>query len=270
VGLQPFLRIARAKITPIDGAARIVYRSELVRSTADATLESFFSDRAPLFYRDVASIASRLEEGYFLTAFSETLARLPDSPRFQESHFGEIAACIFAEEVLGLRRIYSKLTLLTAENANAYKMDLLLYKPSTDPLEFVFGEAKISTKSVEDSNPPRHDTSIFASLFDSMREYKESDLHFDLSAASDRLAALPGEDQARIRAALQPYAERRITYAGFIAIDVETYHEAEASVLQTRGSTKKFDVDVLCVERLQEVASAVYTTLDTLRAQCSP
>ncbi len=87
------------------------------------------------------------QEGYFLSAVKEALRKLPTAETFQKSHFGEILVGVYGEEILGLCRVYSKLAFLTAENANAYKMDILFYRPGTDPVQFVFAEVKSSLKS---------------------------------------------------------------------------------------------------------------------------
>jgi hypothetical protein len=161
-----------------------------------------------LYYRDVRNVVQTLGEGYFLSAIRETLIRLPDSQWFQQSHFAEIAAAIFAEEVLGLRRLYSKLSTLTAENANAYKMDLLLYDPLDNPLAFVFAEVKSSTKSAGDGLPTNHHHGCFRQLVRTIDEYTDKDLEFDLGAIKDRLLELPQDDSRRIKEALKPYATR--------------------------------------------------------------
>ena len=95
------------------------------------------ANRAPLFYRSPDQIADMLREGYFRTAFHETLLQLPTSTHFRDSHFGEILSAIFAEKVIGWRLIYSKLKLLTAENSNPYKMDLMFFDPNQSQPTFV-------------------------------------------------------------------------------------------------------------------------------------
>jgi hypothetical protein len=202
-----------------------------------------------------------LKSGLFLTAMKSTLAKLPTSQSFRESHFGEIVASIFAEEVLGLRRLYSKLTVLTAENANAYKMDLLMYDSMSDPLRFVFGEVKCSPKCAADGLPANHHESCFADLFKSMNKYSKTDRNFDLTAARDNLHEIPEEDRIRVRAALKPYSNATFSYAGFAVIDASTYSPEEAQVLRTRKNDKALEIDVLCLESFSLVAENVYDCL---------
>lgn len=263
-GIAQFFRVTRSNFTCKKKMLRCVYLSEIVTTgEAGSELEAYLADRVPLFYRTPERITSTLNAGYFLTAMKEALIRLPASESFRESHMGEILSGIVAEEVLGLPRLYSKLTLTTAENENPKKMDLLLYDPTTDPVELVLGEVKCSPK---DEHPALHHKSCFPSLFKSLNTYTAADIDFDLSAANDHLKTLPEPDAKRVRAALAPYAGTTVRYAGFIVIDHATKDPEEISLLATRSSTKTFDVDVLCVERFGSVADCVYSRLAELRA----
>lgn len=260
-GLLHLLQLRRENIGGKKAAVRLVYKSEILRNGPHFTLDKYISDRAPLFYRRLSSIIKDMQAGYFLSAINNTLAKLPTSKSFQISHFGEIVAAIFAEEVLGLRRLYSKLTLLSAENANAYKMDLVYYDPSADPIELVFGEVKCSPKSAKEGLPAKHDDSCFADIFASMNKYSDSDKEFDLTAVRDHLNEIPDPDRQRVREALKPYSEAPVRYAAFAIIDVSTYSETEAQVLRTRKNYKAFDVDIVCLESYAPVAENVYGSL---------
>src|SRR5688572_28240311 len=134
-GLVRFTKTSRVKFTCDAELIRMVYVSELVKEEGGAKLSDYIADRAPLLYRRIDKLVESLEDGFFLSAIKETLAKLPTAANFQSSHFGEIASCLFAEEVLGLKRIYSKLSLNTADNQNALKMDLLFYQSGTNPVE---------------------------------------------------------------------------------------------------------------------------------------
>jgi hypothetical protein len=179
-------------------------QSTFAASGDGIVLSEYVADRAPLFYRRLEYVVNDLKAGLFLTAFRDTLAKLPTAESFQESHFGEIVAGLFAEDITPLRRLYSKLSLLTAENANAFKMDLLLCNPKATPVEFVFGEVKSSSKSPSDGLPAGHDASIYKKLFESFNKYEKGDLEFDLTAARDNVEALPAADTERVKDALLP------------------------------------------------------------------
>jgi len=260
-GLLHFIHAQREPVNGQKDGVRLVYRSEILANGSVHALHDYISDRAPLFYRPLEAIVADLKAGYFLTAVKTTLAKLPTAQSFQESHFGEIVAAIFAEEVMGLRRLYSKLSMLTAENANGYKMDLVMYDPSSDPLRFVFGEVKCSPKNAADGLPSKHDQSCFADLFASFNKYSVADHSFDLTAARDNLGNIPEGDRQRVRAALMPYSGTKTSYAGFVIIDASTYAVDEAQILRTRKNKKAFEVDLLCVETFPAVAQSVYTSL---------
>ena len=220
------------------------------------------ADRAPLFYRSPDQIVDMLYAGYFRTAFREAVLQLPTSTHFRNSHFGEILSAVFAEEVVGWQLIYSKLKLLTAENANTFKMDLVFFDPKQNPPVFILGEVKSSMKSTV---PAGHDKSCFPSLFVSLRNYSDADLTYDLTAARDNIDALPPSERTAVRDALLPYADRTILYAGFSVIDTTTNSDSETSMLATRRSTKTFDIDMLCVDDLAAVSQSTYDILDNMR-----
>lgn len=265
--LTPLIKVNRARFSCTKTMLRPVCCSEIIRRHPESviTLDGLVADKAPLFYRDPEHIIQTLQFGYFATAISETLRRLPQVPSFRESHFGEILATIFAEEVMGLRRIYSKLSLLTSENANAYKMDLVLYDPNTNPVDIVFGEVKSSPKNSSDGQPAGHDKSCFSSLFNSINVYSEDDSKYDLTAARDHVNSLPLPEKERVLDSLKPYSNAKIRLVGIIVIDSTTFDDAELSILATRKNPTAFDVDVVGIENYSDVADSVYSKLEKLR-----
>jgi hypothetical protein len=244
---------------------RTLHRAEVKRDGETSTLEEYMSDRAPYFYKDPTQVAALFEGPYFLSAIRKVLLKLPKAANFRESHFGEIMAAVYGEEVLGLRLLYSKLAGLTSENANAYKMDLLFYRPGADPAEFVFAEVKSSMKTAAGGLPAGHDKSCFPSLFDSFNRYKDGDLEFDLATIEERLASLPTDDQEAIHRSLLPHRSRHVGFAGFCVIDHSTHSDDECSVLATRKNDLAFDVDLLCVAELPEVVDETFKKLDAIK-----
>lgn len=266
--LEQFVRVNRARFTCSRSMVRTVYCSDIVCNgliNTNLKLEKLLFDRTPLFYRRPEQILDRLKDGYFATAFSETLHMLPNSTHFRQSHMGEILAMLFAEEVMGLRQIYSKLSSLSTQNSNAFKMDLVMYDPATRPVDIVFGEVKCSDKFSQDGNPVGHDKSCFSSLFESVNSYGESDQAYDLTAARDNLHTLPVDERERVRESLKPYSNANIRTVGIVVIDNTTYHDEEVSILATRKNKKTFDVDVVAVERFGNLADTVFSKLEELR-----
>ncbi|MCB0880523.1 MAG: DUF1837 domain-containing protein, partial [Thermoleophilia bacterium] len=267
-GINDFVRVGRAGFQP-EGkdCVRMVHVSDVVRrvDAHPAHLDGLLGQKVPLFYRSASKIAEQFGEGFFTAPIADTLHKLPTSEHFRESHFGEIAAGVFAEGVLGLRIIYSKLSLLTTGNANPNNMDLVMYEPGSDPVRFVLGEVKSSMKCAPNDLPARHHTSCFSSVFQSLSNYDQSNLDFDLGLVKDRFSDLPEGDRERIRDALKPYGTKVISYAGFCVVDASTVDCEEASVLATRSNPKDFDVDLVYVEELPSIVDSVYSKLSILQ-----
>lgn len=265
-GINQFVRVSRVQFEYAKELLRVIHVSEVIKQVNKNKIVDYIADKAPLFYRNPDKIAESFGDGFFLTAIKETLAKLPTAENFQSSHFGEIAACIFAEEVIGLKKIYSKLSLNTSENQNALKMDLLFYKPNTSPIEFYFGEVKSSPKDAEDGLPADHHLSCYSSLFNSLRTYTDEDLAFDLAAIKDNLDNLPSKDREEIRKALMPYApSKKINFIGFAIIDLSTKNETEIPVLGTRKNPKHFEVDLICLESYKEISKEVFNKFKKLK-----
>jgi hypothetical protein len=243
-----------------------VHWSEVASANDKHKLHRLLADRTPLFYREPDHIIERIKEGYCTTAFREALLKLPTIESFQESHLGEIAACLFAEDVLGMTRLYSKLSFLSAQNTNAYKMDLVLCDFSSNSPEFVFCEVKTSTKSSEGTEEPFHENSCFANIFRSLMKYEDDDVEFDLTAIGEHLNSVPPEHQKAVREALRPYASRVVRYAAFAIIDTSTRRDGEMRMLATRSSKTPFNVDVICIETLPVVVKSTWKYLNGLRA----
>jgi len=254
--LSKLLKATRVNLEFNGTSVRKGLKTEVLSAKEELQLAKYISSKAPLFYRNLSNIVSAMQDSqHFGAVIKETLSKIPESESFRESHFCEIVAGVFAEETMGLTRLYSKLSLLTSENANAYKMDLVLYRPNTDPVEFIFGEVKSSCKT---DVPAKHHQSCFSDLFTSFNGYLAADLEFDLTAARDRVEELP----PLVKNALLPYGERVISYAGFVVIDAATFDPTEVKVLATRKNAKTFDVDLLGVETLKDVSHLTYSILD--------
>jgi Cap4 SAVED domain len=267
LSLDQFITVSRLEMT-FDGkeARRRVLRSEITRMTDVGVFEGYMAERIPTYYRSPENIATDLGTGYFMRAIANTLARLPTQDDFRDSHFGELLAAEFAVAAMGLKLLYSKLRLLTAENANAFKMDVVMYDSQAAPVELVLLEVKSSFKAAMNGDEaPKHDTSIYADLFRSFNKYAKDDLRYDLTAARDRLADVDPADRAALEAELDKYGGPMVRYAGVCSIDLATFREEEAAVLATRKNEKRFDVDLLCVVEFAQVIDATFERLSALR-----
>jgi len=266
MSLRAFVSTSRVEMT-FDGKvhARKLFRSEIVRAADDLVLENYMADRVPLYYRAPEDIAKDLDRGYFTQAIADTLGRLPKAKEFRDSHFGELLAAEFAVAAMGLRLLYTKVRLLTAENANAYKMDVVMYDPEPDEIELVLLEVKASIKQPSKTKAARHDKSIYSSLFSSLNKYGKEDLRYDLTAARDRLTEVAQEDRHRVELALSKYGGPTVRYAGVCSIDIGTYVQDEAAMLATRKNEKTLDVDLVCVAEFAQVIEKTFTRLERIR-----
>lgn len=262
--ISGFIRAHRTRLTFSGTAVRAVHKTEIMRGDPPEQLSRFIAECLPFFYRDPSKIIETMHGGLFFHALREALGRLPNSPTFRESHLGEILAGIYAEGVLGLSMLYSKLSYLSSENSNAYKMDLVMCDFSSDQPQLVWGEVKSSMKAPRDG-APKHDVTCYASIFKSLREYTHKDRDFDITAVKDNLHKLPPENRTRLRDALQPYPGPNIRYAAFAVIDANTYTDDEASVLHTRANDKAFDVEIVGVDELSSVNHQAWLYLERLR-----
>jgi hypothetical protein len=112
---------------------------------AKQTLPRYAAGKISYYYRIPKNIgADFAAEHDAIEMIQSLLHRLPTQDKFRNSHFGEIMCAVYMQEALGLKRLYSKLTLLTAENTNAHKMDAFFVDLSTTPYTYVAVEAKSS------------------------------------------------------------------------------------------------------------------------------
>jgi hypothetical protein len=190
---------------------------------------------------------------------------LPTHQWFQKSHFAEILAAIFAEEQLDWCPLYSKLSVLTAENANANKMDILMYVPGTAPLNFVFIEIKSSHRMCLTKRRAYHNSGCYRDLFISLDEYSESDKKFDLDAITTNIDQVREQDRDAVQNALIPYGHKIVTYAGFCVIDASTSDDGEIQFLATEPHPKPIEVDVVAIDNLPKLSGDTWARLDRIR-----
>lgn len=99
MSLQKFIRISRKQFQNTKKHMRFVYISEIYRNADEHNIDKYIAEKVPFFYREAKRISDSFHEEFFLTAIYNSLCRLPDSPSFQESHFGEIISGLFAEDI---------------------------------------------------------------------------------------------------------------------------------------------------------------------------
>ena len=112
-----------------------------------------------------------------LSLFSQA----PTIPKFQNSHSGEILSSVYLEKVLGYRRLYSKLTMTTAENTNVHKMDGFFVKTDKDPYHYLFVEGKTSVHPTGSSTFKGHRYGLLKQMVRSIGKYVPGDERFDFT-----------------------------------------------------------------------------------------
>ena len=264
MSLTVFVKSLPRPVKLLGSALRNVRICEIIEKVDDLEIYTFFANKIPYFYRDIEDIIRDIKAGFFVQAVKDTLNRMPEEQSFKESHMGEIIASQFARDMSNLKLMYSKLKLLTTENGNVYKMDLVLYCIDGENVEIVFVEVKMSPKN---TLTRKHSKSVYPSLFDSLREYEVKDREFDISLARDQIKNLLDPDRTILENALMPYS-RKMTYSylGIIVIDMATIDEDDMQILYTRSSNKKFEIDVVCIENLAINIDKSYKMLKSMAA----
>ncbi len=140
--------IDEVEITITESAAEIVrqgWHSFLECTQSNRDLAYYLAGQYPWFYRSPEKVSEDvLGRCNALDLFYDLAIKAPTNPKFQQSHCGEILAALYLEDVLGFRRLYSKLALTTSENTNVHKMDGFFVDTKQSPYLYIAVEAKSS------------------------------------------------------------------------------------------------------------------------------
>ena len=225
-------------------------------------LVSHLSGQLPYFYRAPAQIAkdfaSRLNA---LEVLADLIVKLPTTERFQRSHCGEILAALFLEDVLGLTRLYAKLSLSTSQNTNVHKSDGLFVDLNQRPHVYYAVEAKSSIQPTGASRFRGHRNGILRQLLQSLEHYSDSDKRFDLTLARDNLEVSNIGDAQRdeIRRDLIPPGPKNLVHLGVASINASTISAADDDYILTAESAFAFDFHSLAVSDLRAITDAAYS-----------
>lgn len=269
--LGRFVSEARARITvsaaPPD-AVRLGHRMKLSVGADPNTLAWYVAGQIPYFYRAPASIADDFASRHHALEMVRDIAtKAPTKIKFQRSHCGEILAALFVEEVLGFRRLYSKLTMTTAENTNVHKMDGFFVDTSSDDYVYYWVEAKCSILPTAKTKFSGHRHGILKQLVESLSTYSGGDLRFDLTTIRDRLdsGAFDAGQAARIKSDLIPPGPLSLRYLGIATVNESTLcSEDDDFILATPCSTA-FDFEGLAVGDLDGLAATAFGHVNKLR-----
>lgn len=221
----------------------------------------FLSGQLPYFYREPARIAADFASRHHaLEMIADIATRLPFRDKFQQSHCGEILAALFLENVLGLTRLYCKLSLTTAENTNVHKMDGFFADLRKAPYMYYAVEAKCSIQPTGSSRFSGHRYGILSQLLASLDSYTTWDKRFDLSLIRDHLETnnFTEQQQRTIRGDLIPPGPKNLIYLGIASINQSTVCEADDDYILCSPCSEDFQFYSVVVTELKDIAKSSY------------
>jgi hypothetical protein len=253
------LKVSDNKLTVV----RSGWRSILNDVASDHNLHKYLAGQIPYFYRSPDKIAADFQARHdALEMIIDLTTKLPTSPKFQNSHCGEILCALYLEDVLKLRRLYSKLTLTTSENTNVHKMDGFFVDTTTSPYSYIAVEAKSSVLPTAKSKFTGHRHGILGQMIESLGNYSQHDTRFDYVAIRDNLDSHFTSDEAKtIKADLVPPGPNQLSYFGMAAFNQSTVHQKDDDFILTEQCANNFSYRALAVTDLSQLAQNAYQAL---------
>lgn len=249
-------------------AIRGGYRAVLADDHNGYSLEKYLSGQLPKHYRSLEGISSDFGSGNScLEAVLGMIACMPTAESFQNSHCGEIAGAQFVEEVLGYRRLYSKLTMTTSANTNAHKMDGLFVKTSCTPFEFLFVEAKSSVLPTTLTKTKTHRSGILKSMLTSLHTYHKDDLRFEFARIRDNLeSSFTVDEAAEIKRELTPPGPENLKFLGISVTNASTVNTGDDDFILVEKCDINFNYHALVVTDLAKLAKDAYGRWEQMKA----
>jgi len=274
MSIKDFL-IDELEITISDGTAIVVRRgwhSFLDCTPNDRDLPYYIAGQIPFFYRSPDKIADEFRQrSNALDLVVDLATKAPTNPKFQQSHCGEIIAALYLEDILGFRRLYSKLTLTTSENTNVHKMDGFFVDTGQSPYLYIAVEAKSSILPTERSGFSGHRYGILNQMIKSLGKYSVIDKRFDLTVIRDNLEkfAFSIEEQSQIRKDLLPPGPSNLINIGMATINKSTVSEKDNIYILCEPCTTLFNYRAIVVADLSELAKKSYGLVHKLKRAVS-
>lgn len=268
--IKDFL-IDEVEITLSDQTVTILrqgWRSTLNCVPSKYDLAHCLAGQIPYFYRSPDKIAEDfISRANALEIFVDLATKAPTSPKFQQSHCGEIIAALYLENVLGFRRLYSKLTLTTSENTNVHKMDGFFVDTRQSPYTYIAVEAKSSIRPTEKSGFSGHRYGILKQIIESLQNYDSGDKRFDLTVIRDNLEkfAYSAEEQTQIKKDLMPPGPEKLVHIGMATINESTVSEKDDIFILCEPCIKAFTYRSVVVADLSELVKKAYGLVHELK-----
>lgn len=247
-------------------AIRSGFRSYIKKDSNDK-LAKHLAGQIPYFYRSPDKIADDFKGRHdALESIYDLVAKLPDSPKFRNSHCGEILCAIYLTDILGFKMLYSKLTLLTAENTNIHKMDAMFVDTSSNDYKYFFVEAKCSILPTTKTKTKTHKSGILKQMISSLDNYKESDKRFDFTTIRDNLdkETFTTEEAKKIKKELFPPGPN-LSYIGMAAINEITVNQNDDNYILSESCAKDFTFRAVVVSDLGSLAHNAYSAWDFIK-----
>lgn len=254
-------------------AVREGRRAHLAGASNGIGLSHHLAGQLPYFYREPEKLAKEFAAQMAvrrnaLDLLYDIAVKMPNTPKFQQSHCGEILSALFLEEYLGLRRLMCKLTLTTAEDTNVHKMDGFFVDTATDPFTFYAVEAKASILPTNNTPANGHRYGILRKLIESLENYGAVDERFDFTTVRDNLESSFTESEAKsIRSALFPPGPTNLVRLGMAVINECTISSKDDDYILTKGCTVPFHFRAITVADLASLAQNSYGAILKLKGQ---
>lgn len=238
---------------------RTADRSILKESYGDHTLSRYIGGKIPYFYREPEKIGEDFGAGHdAIEMLLSLFATIPTTPKFQNSHCGEIISSLYLEEVLGYRKLYSKLTLTTAENTNVHKMDAFFVKIDKEN-EYLLVEAKSSIIPTETTKFSGHRHGILKQMLGSIGEYTKGDERFDFTRIRDNLGKDFSEEEAKkIKKDLIPPGPIKCSFLGVATVNASTIDAKDDDYILSQSCENSFNFAAVVVNDLATLAKDAY------------
>lgn len=223
-------------------------------------LSRYLGGKLPYHYRAPEKIGEDFgAEHDALEMVWSLFAQAPTTPKFQNSHCGEILSSVYLEEVLGYRRLYSKLTLTSSENTNVHKMDGFFVKTDEAEFEYLLVEAKSSILPTEKTKFSGHRHGILKQMLESIDGYGKEDERFDFAKIRDNLAASFSDKEARqIKKDLIPPGPIKCSFLGVAVVNSSTVHSLDDDFILSSSISYPFEFSAIVVEDLAALARESY------------
>ncbi|WP_197077044.1 MULTISPECIES: Hachiman antiphage defense system protein HamA [Pseudomonas] len=223
-------------------------------------LSRYIGGKLPYHYRSPEKIGEDFgAEHDALEMIWSLFAQAPTSPKFQNSHCAEILSSVYLEEVLGYRKLYSKLTLTSSENTNVHKMDGFFVKTDGTEFEYLLVEAKSSILPTEKTKFSGHRHGILKQMLESIDGYAKEDERFDFAKIRDNLSTSFSTNEARqIKRDLIPPGPIRCSFLGVAVVNSSTVHSADDDFILSSSISYPFEFSAIVVDDLATLARESY------------